>query len=591
MNMRFAGAAAVIAIGLMLIGSYAQGRGRIDVVKVDVSSFGAIANDGKDDTAAVLAALERCQQSPPSVLVFPKGRYDFFAGSNPQDKNLLFSVRDLNDLTIEGQGSEFMIHGLTSVFTFINCRNLTIRDFTLDWDRPFFSTGKVLAVEGKHFDVDVFPEYPVKGGEPVGAYMDYDPETKLPMRHGVSPYATCEKTELIRPQVLRVYTKNPPPIKPGVLVVLRHQLYGPTAFHCSRCSDVKIQEVNVYHVPGMGFTASVCNNISLERFRVIPRPNSGHLMSATADATHFGGCTGTILMDGCVYEGMGDDGVNIKSGLYLSLKEKLDDHTILAGHNLQMIDAPDPGDEMEISHVDDLLAYAKIRVKKVEVLWEQKLAKVEFESPLPEELREGDVFGNATRTPKVRIRNTEVRRNRARGMLIQTRDAVIENCKFIRCTGPGIIVHTETVYFFESIGPRNVTVRNCLFEHCNYGVAMGPGALTAFAYLKDFKYPPKPGVLKDIVFEGNTIRGTDNSGIFVAGVDGITISKNTIEAACDDPTRDTGDAAIYLTGSSRVRIEGNTVEPKKQGAKFKEALKLGEGVDRSAAHVEGNKGF
>jgi parallel beta-helix repeat protein len=549
--------------------------------EVDVTDFGAVAGDGKDDTAAVLAAIEQCRKSLPATLVFPKGRYDFFAGGNPQNKGTLFPIGDMNGLTIDGRGSEFLMHGSTALFWFGNCKGLGIRDFIVDWDRPPFSLGKVIAAEGNHFDVEVFPEYPVKGGEPVGAFMDYDPKTRLPIRLGLDEYYTAEKTELLREQVLRVHLKHEARIKPGVLALLRHQVYGPSALVCSRCTDVSVKDVTVHTVPGMGFIGSVCTNITLERFKVMPRPGSGHIMSATADATHFSGCKGLIRMDGCEYEGMGDDGVNIKSGLYLSLRRRVDEHTIEAQHNLKMVDAPDPGDVMEISHVDDLLPYATAKVTKVEVLPNDNTHKVEFEEPLPAELREGDVFGNATRTPRVRITNCEVRNNRARGMLIQTRDAVVEKCRFRNCTGPGIMVLTEVVYFFESIGTRDVTIRDCLFEHVNYSAATGPGALCSMAYLKDFKFPPKPGVHRNVTFEGNTIRGTNNSGIFITGTDGVVLRRNRIELACEIPTMDTGSDAIHVMTSRNVTIEGNRIEPKDQGKGFKQAVGFGEGVETS----------
>lgn len=554
---------------------------------VDVTAFGAIPGDGKDDTAAVAAALEKCPKTGPTTLVFPKGTYDFFAGDSPRT---LFSVEDRRMLTIDGRGSLFMIHGVAGLFSFGACSDLAIKDLTIDMDRAPFSMGRVVAVEGNHFDVEVFPEYPVKGGETVGAFMDYDAMTRLPLRHGLDEYYTVEKTELLREQVLRVELKHEARIKPGALALLRHQVYGPCMLYCSRCSDVTVKNVTVHTAPGMGFIGSVCTNITLERFRVMPKPGSGRPMSATADATHFGGCKGTIRLDGCEFEGMGDDGVNIKSGLYLSMKRKVDDHTVLAAHNLKMIDVPDPGDVMEISHVDDLLPYATATVKKAEV-GDDKQIRIEFSKPLPQALKDGDVFGNATRTPKVRISDCQVRNNRARGMLIQTRDVVVEGCTFRNCTGPGVLVLTEVTYFFESIGTRNVTVRGNVFENCNYGAAIGPGALCAVAYLKDMAYPPQPGVHKNVIFEGNTISRCDNSAIFVAGVDGITVKGNRVGNACGDPTAPTGSNAIFVMSSRAIRVEGNSVEPGKQASGFKECIAFGENAEKDAAVVRGNKGF
>jgi hypothetical protein len=114
------------------------------------------------------------------ALVFPKGSYDFFAGSNPQNKGTLFPVADMQGLTIDGKGSEFTIHGLTSVFWFGNCRELTIKDLTIDWDRPPYSMGRVVAAEGNHFDVEVQPEYPVKGGSRSGHSWTTTPRRGCP---------------------------------------------------------------------------------------------------------------------------------------------------------------------------------------------------------------------------------------------------------------------------------------------------------------------------------------------------------------------------------------------------------------------------
>ena len=36
------------------------------------------------------------------------------------------------------------------------------------------------------------------------------------------------------------------------------------------------------------------------------------------------------MLEDCTFEGMGDDGVNVKSGLYLKVTERVDEHTVLA---------------------------------------------------------------------------------------------------------------------------------------------------------------------------------------------------------------------------------------------------------------------
>lgn len=547
----------------------------VSAAVVDVTQFGAVPDDGKDDTEAFLAAFRMVQTSGTKLIEVPKGRYNLCADGNPSRRDALFPMTRTDGLTIRGQGAELMMSGTAGIFTFTECQNITIEGLTVDWERPGFSQGTVIAAEPKQFDVQIEKGFPVQGGEPVGAFMSYDPVTRLPDGKGLDVYDGVERTELLSPQVLRVHLQRNIPVKVGTLLVLRHQVYGPGVIRFHRCADVRVNDVTVFTVPGMGLTAGVSTNISLKRFNVRLRPDSGRLMSATADATHFAGCKGTVTLEDCTFEGMGDDGVNVKSGLYLTVLQRLDDSTVLCQRN----DLPDAGDLMEMSHPDTLRPFSTSGVKSANVEpGTNNQARVTFASPLPVELRAGDLLANASRVAKLRMRHCTVRSNRARGVLCQTRDAVIEDCTFRNCTGPGVLVLTETVHFYESIGTRNVAVRNNLFENCNLGAATAEGALAVLAWLKDWAYPSQPGVHRDVRFEGNHIIGSANSGIFAVGVDGLTIRSNLIQQACLKPDNENRRHAIRVMDCARVVIDGNDIDPKKQGAGMEEAVRV-TGVD------------
>lgn len=580
--------AAYAVVGLIALSGIAAGASA-KVVTVDVSTFGAIPGDGKDDTSAVRSALDECAKHKGARLVFPKGRYHFAADDFAKRTGVLFSINNVDGLTVDGQGSEFICHGVTGVFACGTSKDVTFRGFTIDWDRPPFSIGRVTGVQGRSFDVDVQPQYPITESMPVGAFMDYDEKTGLPVRHGLDEYNTVTSTEVIGPQKLRVNLNHDATIKAGSLAVLRHQVYSYNGFVAGKVTGLKIEDVTIYTVPGMGLYAGACTNVNLDRFNVKIKP--GRLMSATADAVHLSGCKGDVRIRGCTFEGMGDDAANIKSGLFLTVKKIVDDHTVIAAHNLKMVDSPDPGDRMEFTRQEDLGVYATLPVKSVEVLPNDGLQRVAFVDRLPAGLKEGDLIGNATRVAKVRISDCTIGSNRARGFLIQNRDVVVENCRFRNCTSGGIWVLTEITYFYESIGSRDVVIRNNTFENCNYGGPLGETVLGVYAYLNGFKYPTTPGAHKRITLEGNTIRGSDNCAIFAAGVDDLVVRGNTIEGACSSPTHDVGHNAIYIQGSANIRIEGNTADPAKQGAGCGSIFTLGPGVAKSSVKVEGNKGF
>ncbi|MFA6543712.1 MAG: right-handed parallel beta-helix repeat-containing protein [Limisphaerales bacterium] len=538
----------------------------LPVTALDVTQYGAVPDDGKDDTAAFLAAFREAQARGDKLISIPKGRYHLHADGNPLRRNVLFPVTRTDGLTIRGQGAELMMSGIAAIFSFTECQNITVEGLTVDWEHPAFSQGTVTAASPRQFDVQIEKGFPVQGGEPVGAFMSYDPATRRPDGGNLDVYDAVEKTELLSPQVLRVHLKRNVPVKVGTLLVLRHKVYGPGVFRFHRCADVRVSDVTVFTVPGMALTGGVCTNISLKRFNVLLRPDSGRMMSATADATHFGGCKGTVTLEDCTFEGMGDDGVNVKSGLYLTVVERADDHTVLCRHNLKMADVPDPGDVLELSHPETLLPFASSHVRTAALdAKAENLHRVKFVEALPAELRPGDVLGNASRTPRLRMRHCTVRANRARGVLCQTRDAVIEDCTFQYCTGPGVLVMTEITHFHESIGTRNVTVRNNLFDNCNQGAATAEAALAALAWLKNNAYPPKPGVHREVTFEGNRITGSANSAIFAVSVDGLTIRSNTIQQACLKPGNEKRRNAIRVMDCARAVIAGNDIDPQKQG--------------------------
>lgn len=537
--------------------------------RVHVRDFGARPDDGQDDTVAVAAAIAKAKEVGARAILFERGVYDFRAGANPASPQAALHLSGMKNITLDGRGAEFRIQGLTHVISAENVEGITVKNLTTDWDRPPFSVGLVMSAEEKSFDVQVEPEYPVAGGEPVGAFMEYDPQTRNPLHAGSESYYNVARTELVAPQRLRVHLIHPMRVKTGVLVVLRHQVYGWCSFLFQRCSNVRVENVTVHTTPGMGLVASNCRDVSVIRMRVVPRPGTRHPLTTTADATHFSGCKGTVTFRDCVFERMGDDGANVKSGLYLQVRQKVDAHTVLAQHNLKMVDMPDPGDILEISHAEDLLPFATVTVRRVTLEGPENMHRVEFNEPLPDGLRVGDVLGNATRVPRLRMKGCTVRLNRARGVLCQTRDAIIENCTFDRCTGSGILVLTEVVYFFESIGTRNVIVRNNRFLNCNYGVARSIAPVMAVAWLANSALPPKPGIHRDVRFVGNYIEGADAPGIFAAGVDGLIIEKNVFRNVCSAPDTPENGHAIRVMNSARIRIEGNDVKRELQGPGFR----------------------
>jgi len=198
-----------------------------------VTEMGAVAGDGRDDTVAAQAAIDQCQVNPGSRLVFPPGRYDFFVGRNPKSKDTSLLFEGCKDLSIVGDAAELVFHGLTRALFFRDCRNVVVRQLVIDWERLPFSQGRVVALGPTYFDIRILgptyfdiripDEFPVVGGEPVQSYMEYDPATALPARHGLDGGRNVTSTELVAPQVLRLHLTNAPRVGVGATLVLKHR--------------------------------------------------------------------------------------------------------------------------------------------------------------------------------------------------------------------------------------------------------------------------------------------------------------------------------------------------------------------------------
>src|SRR6266849_3961343 len=137
----------------------------MSVAAVDVTHFGAVPNDGKDDTEAFLAAFRAAQATGDKLIEIPKGRYNLRADGNPEHRYTLFSLTNVDGLSVRGKGAELMMHGNGAVFAFKECKNITVKGLTLDWERPPFSQGTVSAATTRYFDVQIEAGFPVQGGE------------------------------------------------------------------------------------------------------------------------------------------------------------------------------------------------------------------------------------------------------------------------------------------------------------------------------------------------------------------------------------------------------------------------------------------
>ena len=547
-----------------------------------------------DNSSAILNALQNLRTHPGGTLVLAPGRYVCRGGAlqaNGRTREPSVDIDRLVDVTIDGHGATLVGQDIAGLFRFRDSQRLTIRNLTIDWDPLPHTSGRVVAVLPKEHAFDIQPLIPARSpaGRIVQGILAYNPERHRLADNGWEVYQTngerdADLTQFTADGRLRVFQKREVPLpEVGWHVVVRHQVYGYDALVFANCADVLVEEVTVNAVPGMAVIGWGSRDLTIRRIKVVPA--AGGWMSATADAMHFGACRGTITVEDSEFAGMGDDAINIHA-MYGLATARVDDHTLAVARarlhpyydkKRGIWDAPAAGDTLEYSGEDEpLLAQGQLAVAEARQDQQQERTIVRFRDALPPAVGDGTVLANLSTTPAIRVRNSFVHGNRARGFLLQSRDVRIENCRFEDVSGAGIQICTDAQDWWESLGSRDVTVTGCTFRRCNFGVARRAAALDIFSDLAGGRQSAA-GVHQRLHLLDNTFEDNAGAAIHAGSADGVEVRGNRLRHA-------TG-PALVIVNSRNVAVNGNTVTGGPGGVEIKGTS------DRATIKVDGNRGL
>ncbi|MFG0286540.1 MAG: sulfatase-like hydrolase/transferase [Rhodopirellula sp. JB044] len=594
-------------IGVLLLSCWLSG-GTLQAKTINVADHGIV--PGKDVTYAVNRLIESVKNEPNVTLVFPLGMYDFHpenakemyrAVANHDNglKRFGFPLFDCQNITIDGGGSTFLFHGRMVPVTIERSKNVTLRNFTIDWVRSFHAEMTVVESDSdaQSFVVETdrkkYP-YTVAGGEivfhrygqddPIGSNMLFDPATRSPI-FDTRPYSVNgrrAKVTSVGDNRFRIENgvKRAPPV--GTVLVA----YGvhPTsrlcqAIHVTNSSDVSIEDVMIHDAGGMGLIVERTHNITLDE--LVVTSNGDRMVSTRADATHFIGCRGTIEIKNCLFEHMLDDGVNVH-GAYVKVEEYLGERQFLCeiSHFQQWgITFAEPGDRVALLSRKNILPFSETTVEDVEVLNEHRfvmtLAKV------PDMLPEGPLsVENLTWYPDLVMRDNIIRENRARSVLVTTKGKVLIENNYFSSQMHGILIEGDNNKWYESGAVEDVTIRNNVFENIGYEATERYPLVASPLYTSDQHWGD--GYYHcNIKFTGNTLKSFNGLIANARSVQGLEISNNKILFSEDYPAVDVGEAVV-LEYCDDVAIHDNWVSG------FEHELQVAASADTTDLKIDNN---
>lgn len=560
-----------------------------DIV-ISVADFGLKPNSRINATPYVQKALEECRKHNNATLLFPKGRYDFWAQhsverdyfeSNTYDNNpktLAILLDTIQGVTIDGQGSEFIMHGRMQPFTLDHCKNIILKNFSIDWDVPLMAQGVVKTVTPEYMDIEidksVYP-YEVENNKlmfigegwkrELWAMMQFDPETHFVRYNSGDRLGwTSFHSQEIENGVVRIadngnLAKHFPP--QGTILALRHNSRDHAGIFIYHSEDTKLEGIHVYHTGGLGVLSQYSKNIFFDDVHVVPNKAKGRVFSGHDDGFHFMGCSGLIKVENCSWAGLMDDPINIH-GTCVRIVEVISPTRIKCKfmHSMSLgMEWGRPNERVAFIENNSMRTISEGVMTKFEPLDKEEFI-VELSAPIPSEIKAGYALENLTCTPDAEIRNNHFGSCRARGLLVSTPGKVIIENNVFESSGSAILIPGDANQWYESGAVKDVLIRNNTFRYpCN-------SAMYQFCEAVISIYPevPKPDAKypfhRNIRIENNKFELFDYPILYALSVDGLSFSNNILTRSTEYKPYHRRKEGITLEYCKNVVISENKIE-------------------------------
>ena len=492
-------------------------------------------------------------------------------------KKIIFPIKGFKKVELEGNGATILCHGQLFPFLFEECNNVKISGVTVNWDIPFTFLGEVIAInpkegwreikpmrEGFSWKLEknkiMFPNIDGFNYSILGSTLPFDKTTKKVVTGAQDMHSDPTKVIELPNGNLRIYEKQKyyPPI--GSLLSSKgdreKDRYAP-AFDFKECQNININNVTVHHALGMAYLFERSEDIKILNSKVVLPPNTNRVISSTADATHFANCKGDILIEGCRFENMLDDGTNVH-GTYVEVNKIIDPRTIRVKlkHFEQLgFKFAAPGDEMWFIKYPSPARAETNKVTNVNVLNETYM-DLTFEKNIPTDLKIGDIVENKTWNPTFTVRDCTIRNHRARNLILKTPLKTVIEDNNLSSMMSAILFRGETFFWFESGAVNDVTIRNNKFK--NYADCGKPHAAIYITPRLGENFDQTECYDKNIQIINNEIDGFNPRAVWADRAENLIIKDNKINLN-DEEKAPFPDAPVFqLENCKNIIIEGNT---------------------------------
>ncbi|MEK3890101.1 right-handed parallel beta-helix repeat-containing protein [Bacillus sp. FSL K6-3431] len=561
---------------------------------IDVRKYEGEVGPFQDYTMIVHNLLQDLKGSKEHLIVsFPQGTYHFYPDYAPKRefhtsntdtrnhpiKRVCFLIEELENITIEGNGSLFLFHGDVMGFGIFHSKNIQLQNLSWDYEVPTLS--ELMVQRTGEEQGSIYADYKIGDNIPYEISADqqsfywlserspyskelywkdegskndmvivgFDERSGVKRRHKVNggPFANNKiRIEERKKGIVRIYYDRALPtevIPNRVFEFCKVTDRNTAGVLIWESENICLTNVTIHYMHGFGFLVQMSGDVSFLETHFVPNTAKGKHGSSFADSIHVSGAKGRIIIEGCTFTHPHDDPINIH-GTYTRIQKIINDHTlevIYAHHQQSGFPQYHIGDKVVFFNratmgEDFADEYEVIKVvhpgqegndlQTMQVSFDQKLPFEKIQNEHGEYLY---VMENVTYTPEVVIINNSFAHVPTRGILCTTRKKVlIEGNHFQNITMSCIFISNDSNDWYESGPVRDMTIRGNTFyitpiERWNYrkpAIYIHPIALGE-------KVSPVP-IHKNITIENNTFYMGHECAVSAENVDNLSIKNNKI---------------------------------------------------------------
>ncbi len=503
---------------------------------LDVADFGAVVNDGQDDRAAVSAAVAQAKSlAGPVQIDFGSGTYDFFAAEpdfSMTRGNAAILLQDCENLILDGQGAEVVIHRQDVSFTWVYLStNLIVRNFSIDYDPLPFSQGVVTQIlpDGTGFLLELDAGFP-DPNDPFFASCDSwgmlkDAAHPGRLKANVPSFFRYDSILAESNNLFRVLLSD-------VSQISYFELGDPFVINGRSASigrygqseNITFDRITAYACPGALFVGSRTSRLNV--LGCNGRLKGNRLIVSGADGVHCQSADIGPWIENCDFEGLSDDCLNIY-GLPIYVLEQVSptQMTVYARASIH------PGDRMAFFDPNAGRVIQETTVVSYSggtLMLSDPVEALNIAPPgTPIDVHEWKIYDHAYNMDTIGnhfvYRNNHMHDGRRYGMLIKASYGLVENNIFEGLSRTGM-VFKNNITSPEGFWSQNLLIQNNRVSECGYG-NWDPCVSVSSLKLTGFMETP---IQKNFHFLNNTFNAVTGPAMELSGVSNLVAEGNVV---------------------------------------------------------------